>query len=65
MKAALKCCPLGGGTLKFSYGVQFFNHGRGHGGGLLEEDLLPELLECCARLADQKLATDRGVYLLQ
>ena len=35
------------------------------GGGLLEENLLPELLECCARLADQKLATDRGVYWLQ
>ena len=52
-------------TLKFCNGIQVFNHGRGQGGGLLEEDLLPELLECCARLLDHKLATDRGVYLLQ
>jgi hypothetical protein len=66
MKATLKFYTLyKKNTLKFCYGVQFFNHVRGHGGGLLEEELLPELLESCARLADQNLATDHGVYLMQ
>jgi len=65
MRAALKFCPLEKKkkkktTFKFCYGVQFFNDGRRHGGGWSQEDLLPEFLECCGRLA-----ADRDVYLLQ